>query len=200
MTAHGRGSGRPLRSVIPRRSGHGLVDQSFYCGKWGFGNNGTKSPVKPSSSTLATSCRLFLIDRRIAQGPQFAPRHRFRHRKGIAAQHVDVVMDKWRKPGHIRLPNRVSLQAQLIEGCLHVDGVPQDDHVKYQAQRPELILLTLPVALTQFAALAMEDGASQAVPAQGREVGKINDLTAQLQRDFLGRMGVADLLEPTVSG
>ena len=38
------------------------------------------------------------------------------------------------------------------------------------------------------------------IDPQGREVGKINDLTAQLQRDFLGRMGVADLLEPTVSG
>ena len=37
-------------------------------------------------------------------------------------------------------------------------------------------------------------------PPQGREVGKINDLTAQLQRDYFGRMGMADLLEPTVSG
>jgi NAD(P)-dependent dehydrogenase (short-subunit alcohol dehydrogenase family) len=38
------------------------------------------------------------------------------------------------------------------------------------------------------------------IDPQGREVGKINDLTAQLQRDFFGRMGVADLLKPTVSG
>ena len=38
------------------------------------------------------------------------------------------------------------------------------------------------------------------IDPQGREVGKINDLTAQLQRDFFRRMGVADLLEPTVSG
>jgi NAD(P)-dependent dehydrogenase (short-subunit alcohol dehydrogenase family) len=38
------------------------------------------------------------------------------------------------------------------------------------------------------------------IDPQGREVGKINDLTAQLQRDFFGRMGVADLLEATVSG
>jgi len=38
------------------------------------------------------------------------------------------------------------------------------------------------------------------IDPQGREVGKINDLTAQLQRDYFGRMGMADLLEPTVSG
>ena len=76
-------------------------------------------------------------------------------------------MDERRKSGDIRLPDRVSLRAQLatVEDRLHVDGIPQDDHVKDEAQRPELILLTLPVALTQFAALAVEDGASQAVPA-----------------------------------
>jgi hypothetical protein len=74
-------------------------------------------------------------------------------------------MDERRKSGHIRLPDRVSLRAQLVEDRLHVDGVPQDDYVKDQAQRPELILLTLAVALTQFAALAVEDDASQAVPA-----------------------------------
>ena len=38
------------------------------------------------------------------------------------------------------------------------------------------------------------------IDPQGREVGQINDLTAKLQRDFFGRMGMADLLEPTVSG
>ena len=38
------------------------------------------------------------------------------------------------------------------------------------------------------------------IDPRGRDVGKINDLTAQLQRDFFGRMGMADLLEPTVSG
>jgi NAD(P)-dependent dehydrogenase (short-subunit alcohol dehydrogenase family) len=38
------------------------------------------------------------------------------------------------------------------------------------------------------------------IDPQGREVGKINDLTAQLQRDYFGRMRMADLLEPTVSG
>jgi len=62
-----------------------------------LGTIGTKSPVKPSSSTIAASCRLFLVNSRIAQWPQFAPRYRFRHREWIPAQHVDVVVDKRRK-------------------------------------------------------------------------------------------------------
>jgi len=83
------------------------------------------------------------------------------------AQHVDVVVDKRRKSGDIRLPNLVSLQAQLVEGSLHVDCVPKDDHVNNESERPELILLSLPIALTQFAPLAVEDGATQAVPHLG---------------------------------
>jgi hypothetical protein len=75
-----------------------------------------------------------------------------------------VVVDKRRKSGDIRLPNLVSLQAQLVEGSLHVDCVPKDDHVNNESERPELILLSLPIAMTQFAPLAVEDGATQAVP------------------------------------
>jgi len=36
------------------------------------------------------------------------------------------------------------------------------------------------------------------IDPQGREVGKVNELTAWLQRDFFGRMGMADLLEPNL--
>jgi hypothetical protein len=56
-------------------------------------------------------------------------------------QHVDVGADKRRKSGDIRLPNLVSLQAQLVEGNLHVDCVPQDDHVNDESRGTELILL-----------------------------------------------------------
>jgi len=48
-----------------------------------------------------------------------------------------------------------------------LDCVPQDDHVNNESERPELILLSLPIALTQFAPLAVEDGATQAVPHLG---------------------------------
>ena len=49
--------------------------------KWGFGNIGTESPVKPSSATIAALYELFLVDNRIAQWPQFAPRYGFGHRE-----------------------------------------------------------------------------------------------------------------------
>jgi hypothetical protein len=58
----------------------------------------------------------------------------------------DVVVDKRRKSGGIRLPNLVSLRAQLVEGGLHVDCVIKDDHVNDESERPELILLSLPIA------------------------------------------------------
>ena len=47
----------------------------------GFGNIGTKSPVKPSLATIAALCGLFLVNNRIAQWPQFAPRYGFGHRE-----------------------------------------------------------------------------------------------------------------------
>ena len=74
-----------------------------------------------------------------------------------------MIVDKRRKSGDIRLVNVESFQAQLIEGSLHVDRVPQDDHVNDESQRTELIFLSLPIPLTQFASLAVEDSAPQAV-------------------------------------
>ena len=47
----------------------------------GFGNIGTESPVKPSSATIAALYELFLVNNRIAQWPQFAPRYGFGHRE-----------------------------------------------------------------------------------------------------------------------
>jgi hypothetical protein len=38
-----------------------------------------------------------------------------------------------------------------------VARVPEHDRIQYQAERPRLILLSLTIALAQFAALAMED-------------------------------------------
>ena len=43
-----------------------------------------------------------------------------------------------RKSDDIRPVNLVSLQAQLIEGSLHVDGVPKDDHVNNRRSRPTI--------------------------------------------------------------
>lgn len=38
------------------------------------------------------------------------------------------------------------------------------------------------------------------IDPQGRNVGRINDVTAELQRDYFRRLGVEDLLQPSVEG
>jgi NAD(P)-dependent dehydrogenase (short-subunit alcohol dehydrogenase family) len=38
------------------------------------------------------------------------------------------------------------------------------------------------------------------IDPQGRNVGRINDITAELQRDYFRRLGVEDLLQPAVEG
>jgi hypothetical protein len=53
----------------------------------------------------------------------------------------------------------------LIEDRIHIDGVPQNDHVHYQAECTQLIFLSLAISLVEFAALAMKNVTRQAVPA-----------------------------------
>ena len=40
---------------------------------------------------------------------------------------------------------------------VHVQGVPEHHHVDHQTQRPELVLLSLSVALADLATLTVED-------------------------------------------
>lgn len=62
----------------------------------------------------------------------------------------------------------VDLQAgggEVVEGALGVDRVVEDDRVDDQAERAELLLLALAVALAQFAAVAVADVAGERVAA-----------------------------------
>ena len=49
----------------------------------------------------------------------------------------------------------------LVEGRLHIDGVPQHNHVDDAAVCVELVVLAFTVTLPQFATFAVEDGAGQ---------------------------------------
>jgi hypothetical protein len=60
---------------------------------------------------------------------------------------------------------RVSFSAKLIEDRVYVEGVPENDHVDYQAECAQLVFLSLAVALVEFAALGMKNDPPQAVPA-----------------------------------
>ena len=59
----------------------------------------------------------------------------------------------------------VDLQAaggKVVKGALGVDRVVEDDRVDDQAERAELLLLALAVALAQLAAVAVADIACEA--------------------------------------
>src|ERR671925_1844916 len=53
---------------------------------------------------------------------------------------------------------------ELPEGRIHIDRVPQDNHVHDQSQGPELIFLPFAVALAQLPSPTMENRAGQLVP------------------------------------
>ena len=77
--------------------------------------------------------------------------------------HVDVVMAERRQPCDVLIPYGKTVLTQLIQCRLHVDGVPQDDDVEHQAQRAQLVLLTLLIALPEFAAFSVKNGARHTV-------------------------------------
>ena len=66
---------------------------------------------------------------------------------------------------HIFVTNRISLFPELLQNGVHIYSVPEHDGVDDQAERVELVLLSLAVALVQFSATAMEYIAGQVVPA-----------------------------------
>lgn len=77
-----------------------------------------------------------------------------------------------------------------LHGGGHVEGVPQHDDVRHQAEGAELVFLALAVAPPQLAALAVEHGAGQAVPAHapvqlgqgGAALGLVVDVGQRVQR------------------
>ena len=61
-----------------------------------------------------------------------------------------MFVDQRRQPSHIF---RCYLQAfgpQLVESRIHINGVPQHDRIDHQPKRPELIFLSLTVALSKL--------------------------------------------------
>ena len=66
------------------------------------------------------------------------------------------VEPEWGQSGDILVAQVVPLAAKLIQRRVHVDRVPEDDDVHHQAEGAELVLLALAVALSQFAAFAVE--------------------------------------------
>jgi hypothetical protein len=97
----------------------------------------------------------------IAKRSEFALGNSVRQDKGIAAEHVDVLETEGRQPGNVVGQDLVSLGPELIERRIHVNGVPEHDEVDDESERTKLVLLSLAIALAQFAALAMEEDAGE---------------------------------------
>jgi len=57
--------------------------------------------------------------------------------------------------------NLVACCAELIEGGVHIDIVPENDEVDDDAERAELVFLPFAVALPELAPLSMEDDAGE---------------------------------------
>ena len=100
----------------------------------------------------------------------------------------------WSKPSGDRRATSImhveALDAELVQCRIHVDRVPGHDDIHHQAECFELVVLTLSVALPQFAALAVEHGAGELMTAlstvelhqNAAAVGLIVDEPEQVER------------------
>src|ERR1035438_8841418 len=69
------------------------------------------------------------------------------------------------QPDYVLVEYGVAAGAELLERGVDVDGVPQDDAVEHQAERAELVLHPLAVALIQLALGAVEHLAGERMAA-----------------------------------
>ena len=69
-------------------------------------------------------------------------------------------MDVRVQVSNVRFDDGISFGTQLLESRLHIEGVPQHDHVDHQAERSQLILLAFAIALPELTVLAMEHDAT----------------------------------------
>jgi hypothetical protein len=97
----------------------------------------------------------------ITERAQLATSETVWQREGVTAEHIDVLVTEGRQTCDILVEHLEAFVAQLVQGGIHVDRVPQYDGVEDQAERAELILLPLAVALSQL-------GSSQNLPEIAR--------------------------------
>src|SRR5262245_43765644 len=69
-----------------------------------------------------------------------------------------MVIYQGRESSHIFIPHLHAFGTQLLQGCFHIEGIPQHNRIDDQPQRSELVFLAFAVPLAEFSSLAMEDG------------------------------------------
>ena len=76
-----------------------------------------------------------------------------------------MVGAQWAEALDVYAVDQQAARGEVVEGALGVDRVVEDDRVDDQAERSELFLLALAVALPQLAAVAVADVAGEGVAA-----------------------------------
>ena len=94
-------------------------------------------------------------------------RNGIRDQELVASARVDVREPQGRESRHVLAAYHHVFPLERRERGVDVAGRPEHHHVQDKAERAELILRPLPVALAQLVALAVEHRASQAVAALG---------------------------------
>src|SRR3982750_4009684 len=113
---------------------------------WPPGSNGTADLGRDLSSLA----RVVVGQARIAQRPQLAACDGLGQTEGVAAEHVDVGEAERGEACYIPIQHGEALGSQLCERGIHINRVPQHDHVDDKPECSELILLALAVALAQL--------------------------------------------------
>ncbi|MEA2232349.1 MAG: hypothetical protein QOD83_2165 [Solirubrobacteraceae bacterium] len=86
-------------------------------------------------------------------------------REGKGAEQQDVVELERGEAGEVLVVDLAAAAAEVVDGVVHVLGVPEHEDVEREAERGELVFLALAVGLPQFAAVAVEDDARDSVAA-----------------------------------
>jgi hypothetical protein len=76
-----------------------------------------------------------------------------------------IVQERRQTRPVVLVSHREAFFLQLLQRRLHIDCVPEHDHVDDESQRSQLVLLSFLVALAQFASFAVEDSPGRAVPS-----------------------------------
>ena len=83
----------------------------------------------------------------------------------VASLEVDGRMSERRESGDVGQIDLVAGRGEVVEGCLGVDGLPEDDDVDHHSERAELAFLSGLLVLGEFAEAAVEDVAGEPVAA-----------------------------------
>jgi hypothetical protein len=88
--------------------------------------------------------------------------------------------------GDVLVADLDAVPSQLLDGRLHVDGVPVDDGIEGKPEAAKLFFLPLPKRASDFAALAVVDTPAEAV-TQFRVI--------ELSQDAPAERGVVDVAQ-----